>query len=74
MIAYLGWHGFDAELRQIADQPEATGKLILKTAKAAKAGLLIFGPYTHSRLREKLLGGVTDHMLKKAIIPVLMAH
>lgn len=74
LMAYLGWHGLTSELRQVADQPQATGKLILKTAQAAGAGLLIMGAYTHSRLRERLLGGVTNHVLKKAGIPVLLAH
>jgi nucleotide-binding universal stress UspA family protein len=30
--------------------------------------------YTHSRLRQTLLGGVTQHVLSAASIPVLMAH
>ncbi len=75
LITYLGWHGFKSvEYHHIADEPKATGKLVLKTAKAVGAGLLIMGAYTHSRFREMLLGGVTDHILKKTHIPVLLAH
>ena len=69
-----GGTGSKQTCAEVADQPKATGKLILETAKAAGAGLLIMGAYTHSRLREMLLGGVTDHMLKKADIPLLLAH
>jgi nucleotide-binding universal stress UspA family protein len=32
------------------------------------------GAYTHSRLRQLILGGVTRHMLHHAGVPVLMMH
>jgi nucleotide-binding universal stress UspA family protein len=32
------------------------------------------GGYSHSRLREFILGGVTQHMLETATLPVLIAH
>jgi len=71
---YLGWHCFESELCQVDDQPKATARLILNTAKKLGVGLIIMGAYTHSRLRESVLGGVTDEMLKKADVPVLMVH
>jgi nucleotide-binding universal stress UspA family protein len=41
---------------------------------AAGATLLVMGAYTHSRVRQMLLGGVTRHVLDDAQVPVLMAH
>jgi nucleotide-binding universal stress UspA family protein len=32
------------------------------------------GAYSRNRLRERIFGGVTDHMLHKANIPVFMLH
>ena len=32
------------------------------------------GAFSHWRWRERLLGGVTDYMLREASIPVLMMH
>jgi nucleotide-binding universal stress UspA family protein len=32
------------------------------------------GAYTHSRLRQLILGGVTRHILDNASIPVLLSH
>jgi len=32
------------------------------------------GAYTHSRLRQDLLGGVTKHLLAQAPMPLLMCH
>ncbi len=43
---------------------------------AADAGidLLVMGAYTHSRMRQLILGGVTRHVLEEAAIPLFMAH
>ena len=38
------------------------------------ATLLALGAYTHSRVREFLLGGVTRQVIESARMPVLMAH
>jgi nucleotide-binding universal stress UspA family protein len=32
------------------------------------------GAYTHSRVREMLFGGVTEHALTDATLPVLLVH
>jgi nucleotide-binding universal stress UspA family protein len=32
------------------------------------------GAYSHSRLRQLILGGVTRHMLGAANLPVFMSH
>lgn len=74
LMDYLGWHCFDAELRRVPDRKNETGEIILDEASRAHAGLVIMGAYTHSRTRELLLGGVTDHMLRQTTLPILMAH
>lgn len=38
------------------------------------ANLLLMGGYSRGRLRELVLGGVTEHMLFRSRIPVLMLH
>ncbi len=38
------------------------------------ADLLTMGAYSHSRLRQLILGGVTRHVLENADIPVLMCR
>jgi nucleotide-binding universal stress UspA family protein len=48
--------------------------VILKSAEDAGAGLLVMGAYTHSRLREFVLGGATNYVSTHARIPVLMVH
>ena len=36
--------------------------------------LLVMGCYGHSRLREFVLGGASEHVLGHMTIPVLMSH
>lgn len=43
-------------------------------AAASGAGLIVAGAYRHSRLREFLLGGVTQSLLKDCNVPLMLAH
>jgi nucleotide-binding universal stress UspA family protein len=36
--------------------------------------LLVMGCYGHSRLRERVLGGVTREILETMTVPVVMSH
>ncbi|MGI9507999.1 MAG: universal stress protein [Geminicoccaceae bacterium] len=72
---YLTWHGVGSEVKEIPpEEHRAVGDILLKTAEKSGADLLVMGAYSHSRLREMLLGGVTKHILSHANLPVLMAH
>jgi nucleotide-binding universal stress UspA family protein len=73
VAAYLALHGIDAAIRGIPDEGDA-GKAILDEAARLDAGLLVMGAYTHSRVREFIFGGVTNHMLRNAKLPILTAH
>lgn len=74
LVDYLGWHCFEADLHRVPDRKNETAQMILDEATRAHAGLIVMGAYTHSRTRELLLGGVTDHMLRQTTLPILMAH
>ncbi len=71
---YLIWHGIRA--RQLPDPAhgESVGASLLAAAERADATMLMMGAYTHSRVQQFMLGGVTRHMLHHASIPVLMEH
>lgn len=73
LVHYLGWHGIPASVADDAGEGK-TAERILAAAHAAKASLLVLGAYSHGRLRQLVLGGVTSHMLDNADLPVLMAH
>jgi nucleotide-binding universal stress UspA family protein len=46
----------------------------LLSAIAGRADLLVMGGYGHSRVREWVFGGFTQHVLADAPLPVLLAH
>lgn len=71
---YLAWHGIAADVKRTAPGYPSVGEQILVEATQIGADLLVMGAYSHSRIRELLLGGVTRHILKHADIPVFMAH
>jgi nucleotide-binding universal stress UspA family protein len=51
-----------------------TGEAILTAAQSMNCDLLIKGAYTQSRLRQIIFGGTTQHILKNATLPVLLAN
>jgi nucleotide-binding universal stress UspA family protein len=52
----------------------STGAALVMAAQSHHATLIVMGAYTHSRLREAFLGGVTKHLLTHAPVPLLMSH
>ena len=74
MARYLAWHEVKAEVREFAPDNRSVGEVLLAEAEAAECDLLVTGAYSHSRLRDLLLGGVTRHVLAEADIPVLLAR
>jgi nucleotide-binding universal stress UspA family protein len=70
----LAWHGIDCEVRELSPDNQSVGTVLLAEASAISADLLVVGAYTHSRLRQLLLGGVTRNLLSNATIPLFMAH
>ena len=75
LLVYLRCHGITATARVVAPHLRSIGDTLLAEAHDNRVGLLVMGAYSHSRLRELLLGGATHHILKNAAaMPVFMAH
>ncbi len=75
LCTYLRWHGIVAQAVTIeVVEGQTAGAAILAEAEGLNGSMLALGAYTHSRVREFLLGGVTRHMIENARMPVLMAH
>ncbi|CAO4141345.1 UspA domain-containing protein [Methylorubrum thiocyanatum] len=75
LCAYLRWHGIVAEAATLDIEDGASvGEAILAEGERRHASMLAMGAYTHSRVREFLLGGVTRHVIEHARILVLLAH
>lgn len=74
LIEFLAWHDISALAKAVPEGAGSVGRAVLQAASTARADLLVMGAYTHSRLRELILGGVTHDVLAEARIPLLMAH
>lgn len=74
LFATLQRHNAETEARHLPRGLGTTADILLATAAEIDAGLLVMGGYSHSRLRELVFGGVTEHVLRGADLSVLMAH
>jgi nucleotide-binding universal stress UspA family protein len=71
---YLGCHGVAAECRSVNAEKAPVGQVITNFCSETGADLLIMGAFTHSRLIQVILGGVTRYVIANASVPVLMIH
>jgi nucleotide-binding universal stress UspA family protein len=69
----LTWHALNVSTRHLRPDRLGAADTLLATAAEEKA-LVVMGAYGHSRLREWIFGGFTEHVLRGAAVPVLMMH
>ena len=72
LASYLALHGVRAEQAQFRPIDREVGAGMLAAAREFRADLMTMGAYSHSRLRQLILGGVTRHVLVHADLPVIM--
>ena len=70
----LSWQGIQVHQAIVREKTDSVGAALLATAADSGATMIVMGAYTHSRLRQSFLGGVTMHVLAHATIPVVMSH
>jgi nucleotide-binding universal stress UspA family protein len=70
----LSWHGIRAHQVPGPRDENSTGAALASAAVEQQATMIVMGAYTHSRLRQSFLGGVTRHLLAHAPVPLLMSH
>lgn len=72
LAAYLALHDIQAEVETFQSVGNSVGAGLLAAARRFDCDLLSMGAYSHSRLRQLILGGVTRHVLEHANLPVMM--
>jgi nucleotide-binding universal stress UspA family protein len=70
----LALHGFSANAEMIHAKDLAPANVVLSRTADAAADLIVMGAYSHARVREMILGGMTRDMLRSMTVPVLMAR
>jgi nucleotide-binding universal stress UspA family protein len=72
--AYLARYGVTARLERMDADRADVQPTILSIAADDALDLIVMGGYGHSRLQERILGGVTRGMLQSMTVPTLMSH
>ena len=75
LVRHLAWHGLAARAERLRPGPDGAAATLLSSL-AGRTDLLVMGGYGHSRVREWVFGGFTQHVLADAALPlpVVMAH
>lgn len=73
-LRHLAMHGVQAVADVVQARGEGIGHVIAGYLADQSADLLVMGAYGHSRAREFVLGGATQHMLANPVVPLLMSH
>ena len=71
---YLARHGIGSQSHVIEASGAPIGEALMQKAVDIGADLLVMGGYGHARLRERILGGVTHHIVNHRELPILLAH
>lgn len=71
---HLQAHGVETAIDEVDAQGEFISRVLDNYLARTQADLMVMGAYGRSRLREVILGGATEHMLRRAQLPVLMSH
>ncbi|MEE2689434.1 MAG: universal stress protein [Pseudomonadota bacterium] len=71
---HLRRNGVKAEALSIDAGRRSPGEAVLEETEKLGGDLLIKGAYTRSRIRQMIFGGITNHILDTAELPVLMCH
>lgn len=71
---YLSRLGISVYRHSLDVAPADSGPALLEAVATMRADLLVMGAYGRSRLRERVVGGATRHVLGHAELPLLMQH
>lgn len=74
IAGYLARHGAQVTVERLPSQGRTVADTLRQHAIDISADLLVMGAYGHSRLRQRIFGGVTRSMIDKPPLPILMAH
>lgn len=74
VAAHLGRHGANADVQVLERRTSTVGKRLLSICSKLEADFLVMGGYSHSRMQERVFGGVTEYVLQHSKIVTVMVH
>jgi nucleotide-binding universal stress UspA family protein len=74
LSANLRWRGIEVTAERLQPDQHSPEDTLINAAAESHA-MLVMGAYGHSRLREWIFGGFTEHVVRTAVrVPVLIVH
>lgn len=74
VAAYLARHGVRVTVDRLPSQGRTVADTLRQHAMDMSADMMVMGAYGHSRLRQRIFGGVTRSIVDAPPLPVLMAR
>jgi nucleotide-binding universal stress UspA family protein len=74
LVTHLARRGLSARTERMKADRRDIQPTILSIAADTGLDLIVMGGYGHSRMNERILGGVTRGMIQSMTIPTLMSH
>jgi nucleotide-binding universal stress UspA family protein len=74
IIEHLARHDIEASRLRVTSESARLSDVILGAAREHGSDLIVMGAYGKRGLRERLLGGVTSHVVGDAEVALLLTH
>ena len=74
LAEYLIRHDLQATVAQVQGRGHPIAETLQEHARETGADMLVMGAFGHSRIRDFVLGGATNGILKDLRLPVLLSH
>jgi nucleotide-binding universal stress UspA family protein len=74
IAAFLARHGVNVSVDRLPSGGRSVADVLRRHAVDTASDMIVMGAYGHSRLRERIFGGVTQSMIEKPSLPVLLAR
>ena len=74
VASHLARHGVNVSVENLVAKQGDVAETLRSQASLFRADMIIMGAYAHSRVRQIVLGGVTQSLLKESPVPLLMAY
>jgi nucleotide-binding universal stress UspA family protein len=74
LAAHLLAHGVKIIAKTIGARDGDVAEALRQHANSSGANLMVMGGFAHARLRELILGGVTQSLLRHCPIPIFLSH
>jgi nucleotide-binding universal stress UspA family protein len=74
VATFLARHGVKVDVDRVSSGGRRVDEVLRQHAVDVAADMIVMGAYNHSRLQQRLFGGVTKSMLEETNIPLFLAH